>query len=488
MQIMQPENTIENCAVCTNENTVDVCVSSWNIAAINNNPFEFWISYSDSTYDDMMQAVETFISDQQNDLTIQELFSNDMFLELKYEFEELDVHGLPALEEIWKLDFSQRFCFKEFLQDTAIGDKRLASMPDRITNTINLIDGSKLMRPTVINAYDSGLPTQMEWWKKWIIFMFHTEIQIYCEDSSAPPPSQSVFSLIGPIYRSKYPALTAEEQEISVPLQILCLAILDAIFLHIMNSVAPSTWETIRRDISHALIRGKEQGVCRIIAEAYPDADVFFIQEAAAMLIHTVRADARLDAAFAALSPGALDAKRNQNSLILVARRRFAEETFRDVTRDVLALLGGMFVLPGDLFAASVRDRNGAPWLLASFHGDSNGLSSQPAIAALCAAARSPRFAGHVLLVGADANTQTRARDRFHQGVAAFREFLAAQGLASLWDAHSDPARLTTTGSARTCLQTQIHKAVPFAARGAARANLKDWILGDGAQVGAGAG
>ena len=114
MQIMQPENTIENCAVCTNENTVDVCVSSWNIAAINNNPFEFWISYSDSTYDDMMQAVETFISDQQNDLTIQELFSNDMFLELKYEFEELDVHGLPALEEIWKLDFSQRFCFKEF--------------------------------------------------------------------------------------------------------------------------------------------------------------------------------------------------------------------------------------------------------------------------------------------------------------------------------------------------------------------------------------
>jgi hypothetical protein len=115
--------------------------------------------------------------------------------------------------------------------------------------------------------------------------------------------------------------------------------------------------------------------------------------------------------------------------------------------------------------------------------GDSNGLSSQPALAALCAAARGPRFAGHILLVGADANTQTRARDRFHQGVAAFREFLSAQGLASAWDAHPDPARLTTTCAARTCLQTQIHKAVPYSARGAARANLKDWILGDAAQV-----
>jgi hypothetical protein len=354
---------------CATETTA-IQVSSWNIAAINNNPFEFWISYNDPSYDDMMKAVENFIGDRQNDRPIQELFTNEMFYGLRSEFEKLDVQGLSALEDIWNLDFRNRWSFSEFLQDSAIGDKRLASMPDRITNTINLFDGSKIMRPTAINSYDLELPSQQDWWIKWIKFMFHTQIQIYSEDNRKKPPPQSVFTLIEPIHRSKYPALTAEEQEISVPLQILCLAILDAIFLQILNSVAPSKWETIRRDISQSLIRGKEQGVCRIIAEAYGDADVFFIQEAAAMLIHTVRADAALHAKFAVLSPDALDAKRNQNSLLLVARARFAEKTFLDVTPDVLALLSGKFVLPGDLFVASVRDRDGAPWLLASFHGD----------------------------------------------------------------------------------------------------------------------
>ena len=44
----------------------------------------------------------------------------------------------------------------------------------------------------------------------------------------------------------------------------------------------------------------------------------------------------------------------------------------------VLARVGGDWVAPGDLAAVAVADAVGAPWLLASFHGDSGGLSTQP--------------------------------------------------------------------------------------------------------------
>ncbi len=43
--------------------------------------------------------------------------------------------------------------------------------------------------------------------------------------------------LIEPILHSKYPAITQDEQEISIPLQLLCLAIFDAILVHMLNTV-----------------------------------------------------------------------------------------------------------------------------------------------------------------------------------------------------------------------------------------------------------
>ncbi len=44
----------------------------------------------------------------------------------------------------------------------------------------------------------------------------------------------------------------------------------------------------------------------------------------------------------------------------------------------VLARVGGDWVAPGDLVVVAVTDAAGVPWLLASFHGDSGGLSTQP--------------------------------------------------------------------------------------------------------------
>ena len=51
-----------------------------------------------------------------------------------------------------------------FLRDKAIGTKRLASLPDRITNTIELSGGGTRTRPAAINAYDGVALTSVEVW------------------------------------------------------------------------------------------------------------------------------------------------------------------------------------------------------------------------------------------------------------------------------------------------------------------------------------
>jgi hypothetical protein len=182
------------------------------------------------------------------------------------------------------------------------------------------------------------------------------------------------------------------------------------------------------------------------------------------------------------LLPEAFDASRDQNSVILVDRQCFAASGASDVTQAVLDQVGGNFLEPGDLFAASVRDGAGQQWLLVSFHGDSSGLSTSPVVRGLDRACRGA-LRGHVLLAGLDANTLSHGGDEQRQGVAAFRRLLAAQRMVSVWDASDDPFVKTTCG-ARTSLQTQLNKAVSFHRRfSSASVSLKDWILCYAAQV-----
>ena len=89
-----------------------------------------------------------------------------------------------------------------------------------------------------------------------------------------------------------------------------------------------------------------------------------------------------------------LDGKRDQNSIILLRRDYFDLNTLQEHTSEVMAALqsveGGkpVPVANGDVFVISVHDVFGRPYLLASFHGDTNGLATKPVLAAVDAAAR----------------------------------------------------------------------------------------------------
>ena len=45
-----------------------------------------------------------------------------------------------------------------------------------------------------------------------------------------------VYETLLPIKRSKYPALSEDEERLSIPLQTLCGAIFDAILVHMLNT------------------------------------------------------------------------------------------------------------------------------------------------------------------------------------------------------------------------------------------------------------
>ena len=126
--------------------------ASWNVAAVNNNPFEYWITYPDDSYDSLMLRVEELMSNAEMDLPVHKIFTDDMFSELQCKMQESRIIGADKIETFWLCGFRERLAISGFLKDKTLGVKRLVSMPDRITNTIFLEGGGVHMRPTVINA------------------------------------------------------------------------------------------------------------------------------------------------------------------------------------------------------------------------------------------------------------------------------------------------------------------------------------------------
>merc|ERR1719375_1821675 len=94
--------------------------------------------------------------------------------------------GLDAVESYCREHIAGRKVVTEFIKDKELGAKRLISMPDRVTNTINVVaesDTSRhrpppLCRPSVINNYEGDLSTVSAWWTQWKVFMFKTPMAV----------------------------------------------------------------------------------------------------------------------------------------------------------------------------------------------------------------------------------------------------------------------------------------------------------------------
>lgn len=208
-------------------------ISTWNIGAINNNPFEYWITYNgkeQEQYETLMNEVNKFVNAKDgkgfaNDINISKVFTDTMFEELKQHLqaananrkgaekfkrvdkfwydtatvqsmmddvnekwtkEEKEVTGFQKKNKAEKLvenPLSKRKMLSGFLHDGTLGGQRFTSKSDLATNTIELEDDTKAFRPTAINMFKADskkvLSSVETWWPEWLKFMFGKDTQYH---------------------------------------------------------------------------------------------------------------------------------------------------------------------------------------------------------------------------------------------------------------------------------------------------------------------
>lgn len=91
-------------------------ITTWNVAAINNNPFEYWITVPDHPdYEKLMVDIEQFIDhpSADQDVTVQQVFTQSMFEKLDQRFVNV---GWKSMKSCWEEDYSKRKIISEFLK------------------------------------------------------------------------------------------------------------------------------------------------------------------------------------------------------------------------------------------------------------------------------------------------------------------------------------------------------------------------------------
>jgi len=176
-----------------------------------------------------------------------------------------------------------------------------------------------------------------------------------------------------------------------------------------------------------------------------------------------------------------MDSKRDQNSVLLLKKAAFDVSTVNEVT----AAISDSFdksvpVANGDLLAITVQDKSGKDFMLASFHGDTNGLATIPVVSAV-EKYQAGHLEAHTMVFGMDANTYSKGTfkkgKKKTQDVTEFAEFFTSRDLTSCWGDKPNPKNFTTF-NARTFLQPQLNKAAKKEDKVAkGDINPKDFIL-----------
>lgn len=118
-----------------------------------------------------MKSVSNFIeAPGANDINVKEVFTDKMFEELAVQMLKIGWTGVEETRQLWQTDYKNRKIISGFVKDGMLGKKRLASMPDRVTNTIHTSSDESVMRPTVINCFAGDLGTTEAWWSRWLDF------------------------------------------------------------------------------------------------------------------------------------------------------------------------------------------------------------------------------------------------------------------------------------------------------------------------------
>lgn len=308
--------------------------------------------------------------------------------------------------------------------------------------------------------------------------MFDTPLAI---NNKGETVSNPVYKMLQPIKKAKYPDITEEEEKVSLPLQTMCGAIFDAILVHMMNTVStPDLWQALKKTMVENLNKSKVPHTLDILEKVYGTSDIITLQEVSTALINQAKTRT-LGEKYWIVAPGELDAVRDQNSVIFLSKATFPAGPSAEIT----SLVEGSFeqgvdvpIAKGDILAITAIDSNNTPYVIASFHGDTNGLATKPVLSAIMkTTSNNSALSSHKLVFGLDANTYEKAKPGKQQDVLEWGKHYVSLGLTSCWGDVPSPTNYTTFNS-RTYLQPQLNKACKKSdKRSNGDVNPKDFIL-----------
>lgn len=248
-----------------------------------------------------------------------------------------------------------------------------------------------------------------------------------------------------------------------------------------MNTVSkPDVWQPLKKKIVESLNKQKVPKTLEILEQEYAQADIINLQEVSTALINLAKASG-LGKRYHIIAPSDMDATRDQNSIIMLKKDVFPNgASYNEITSDVVSNFPEGVKVPvanGDILAITTEDKDNERYVLASFHGDTNGLATIPVLDAIKKTMRLTKGMGSKKLIfGLDANTYEKGSEK-KQDVTKFGEAYRQYHLTSAWGDIPNPSNYTTY-NARTYLQPQLNKACKSSEkRECGDVNPKDFIL-----------
>jgi len=495
----------------TKNNTFRIC--TWNCAAINDNPFEYYVTIDggdafdiksneeeekgtsslssvsndnnndnkkrlkeeQKRYERTMEKIDEQLLDRRTKnglraMKISDLLTNEMIEDLRRSIFEgscatKDTWTHREFEEclkFWEHGFKDKLVIEEFLLNDEIGSKRLCSMPDRLTTKITLKndgdgDESVIVRPCVTTSYAdvAVLSDDKKWWEQWLKFVFMEK--------------NGAIKNIKFLDNKKYPAITDEEVKISRPLQLFCLAAFDKSLIKLIQN-ADENWAETKKMLVDALVDKKIDATVQILENISKDKDCICLQEVSGQMREAMSNSAILSEKFDCLSSPDFDSVRNQNSMVLASKAFFKSGIWEVVNIDSSKLPAG--VANGDLCVVreividdaddiSTTQKRRKPFTIASFHGDTNGLQTVDVVKAVNKECNDTTTAPSTttLVFALDANSHYDDNKGKRLSCEQMFSAFSTENLANAWGSDFKLCP-TTTCNARTFLQPQLNKAV----------------------------
>jgi hypothetical protein len=242
----------------------------------------------------------------------------------------------------------------------------------------------------------------------------------------------------------------------------MCGAIFDAILVHMMNTVSdPTVWQPLKKTMVESLNKKKVPHTLEILKKVYGNSDIITLQEVSSSFIDQAKHGA-LGKSFWIVAPSDMDPVRDQNSVVFLNKKTFPEGVIQEITDRVIASFPAGVDVPvakGDINVITTVDKDGIAYVIASFHGDTNGLATIPVNDAIMKTIdTNSDLMNHKLIFGLDANTYENAKPGKQQDVLEWGNSYVSRGQTSCWGDVPQPGNYTTF-NARTYLQPQLNKA-----------------------------